>query len=101
MDQFKNQNPGAQAFYNKGRGGDTLEKRIRKKYPNLPKVCQAKGCGERRVLEFAHRPKFKRNGAWRKVSMYQPNMIWVLCPTCHRVLDKGIETPEEMGLPQE
>lgn len=33
--------------------------------------------------------------------MYQPNMIWVLCPTCHRVLDKGIETPEEMGLPQE
>jgi hypothetical protein len=96
--RFLKDNPGVQSFWNSTRGQDTLAIRVRKKYPNLPTACQARGCNEARVLDFAHRPEFKMNGAWRSIDLYQPHMIWVLCPTCHRVLDEKIETPEQMGL---
>lgn len=70
--------------------------RVRRKHPELPQSCQS--CGEIRVLEFAHRPEFARNGVWRKVENTKPHMIWILCPTCHKLLDKRICTPEELGL---
>jgi hypothetical protein len=98
VDRFKRENPGVQRIYNRTRGRDTLEVRVRKKFPQLPKSCQAAGCTEARVLELAHRPEFKRNGAWRSIALYQPHMIWVLCPTHHRLIDRGICAPAEFGL---
>lgn len=95
-------NPGAMAAYNRARtmrgGPDTLINRLRRRYPDLPLVCEAVGCDEARVLEAAHRPEFRRNGSWRTLSLYERHMFWMLCPTCHRVLDFGIETPEQLGL---
>jgi len=100
--RFKERNQNAQQDYNttrtKKQGSDTLFNRVMRKYPELPRACQARGCGESRVLELAHRPEFKRNGAWRTIDKYAPHMIWILCPTCHRVLDLGVETPEVLGL---
>lgn len=88
--------------YNKTRyaknGKDTLQKRLYKKYPDLPRVCEAKDCGEARVLTAAHKPGFERNGDWQVMKYYERHMFWMLCPTCHAVLDKKIETPEQMGL---
>lgn len=62
--------------------------------PDRPRKCEA--CGETRVVELAH--KKPRNGAARLLSNTGPDDVWVLCPTCHRVLDYGIETAEELGL---
>lgn len=101
--RFAAANPEAMQNYNRTRtkryGHDTLINRLRKVYPDLPSTCQAAGCDEGRVLEISHRPEYKRNGAWRAVSNCQPHMIWLLCPTCHRVLDLGIETASQLGLP--
>ena len=95
---FKKRHPGVQRLYNRQRGRDTLIIRLRKKFPDLPTRCEAKGCGESRVLDLAHKPKFKRNGAHRLLARYKRHMFWILCPTCHRVVDRGIETPQQMGL---
>lgn len=95
-------NPDSMRDYNRARtrkhGKDTLSNRLRKRYPDMPEVCEAGGCNESRVVEIAHRPEFKRNGAWRTMDLYERHMFWVLCPTCHRVLDREIETPEQLGL---
>ncbi len=100
--RFHELNPDVMAKYNRKRyqkyGTDTLERRLRKKYPDLPTICESAGCNEGRVLEFAHRPEFKRNGAFRVMKHYQRHMFWVLCPTCHRLIDYGICTPSELGL---
>lgn len=64
------------------------------RYPWIDKACQA--CGERRVVELAH--KVPRLSAWRTAKNTTPADVWVLCPTCHRVLDYGIETAEQLGL---
>jgi len=100
--QFMVKEVGAMSNYNTTRrrthGRDTLITRLRKLYPDLPNVCEATNCNESRVLEVVHRPEFKRNGEWRMVSNSERHMIWILCPTCHRVLDRGIETPEQLGL---
>lgn len=94
--------PGAMEAYNRQRaknhGSGTLITRLRKRYPDLPKVCETPSCSESRVLEIAHKPEHKRNGAWRTMDWYERHMFWMLCPTCHAVLDLGIETPEQMGL---
>ena len=82
----------------KRHGRDTLITRLRHRYPDLPTVCETKNCLEQRVLEIAHKPEFKRNGGWRTQDKYERHMFWMLCPTCHRVLDFAIETPEQMGL---
>ena len=101
-ERFKILTPRAMKGYNQNRyqrhGRDTLITRLYKHYPDLPKICEAKDCNEARVLEAAHRPEFKRNGAWRTMDKYERHMFWMLCPTCHRVLDFGIETPVQLGL---
>lgn len=100
--RFRELYPGAMNAYNRTRvrnhGPDRLITRLRRRYPDLPTVCEAKGCNESRVLEIAHRPTHRRNGRWRTLDLYDRHMFWVLCPTCHRVLDRGIETAESLGL---
>jgi hypothetical protein len=76
-------------------GKDTLVNRVIRKY-SLERKCES--CGEGRVLDVAHRPEYKRNGAWRTMKNMQPHMIWVLCPTCHALIDRGVCTPDELGL---
>ena len=64
---------------------------------SAPKHCES--CGEARVLEIAHRPNHERNGRGRSLSNCKwPEMVWVLCPTCHRLLDRMNYTPEDLGL---
>lgn len=75
---------------------DSVMNRLRRRYPDIPSACES--CGEARILEVAHRPEFKRNGAWAIVANRQRHMIWILCPTCHKLLDKGICTQAELGL---
>jgi hypothetical protein len=65
-----------------------------RKNPHRKRECEA--CGEARVVELAH--KTWRNGAWRSLANTGPDDVWVLCPTCHRVLDYGIQTVDELGL---
>lgn len=67
--------------------------------PERQRRCEAEGCGEARVVEMAHKPFCKRNG--RNPSGYvQGDEVWLLCPTCHRLIDYGIETPASLGLPE-
>jgi hypothetical protein len=68
--------------------------RLYKKYPELSKVCEF--CGEDRIVEIAHKPEHKRNGAWMIVGQTTPSKIWVLCPTCHNLLDKKGYTPQQL-----
>ena len=68
------------------RGGLTY--RFFKRYPHIPQICQA--CGETRIVELAH--KIPRNGAWRSMKNTTEKDVWILCPTCHRCLDYGIQT---------
>lgn len=75
---------------------DTALNRLGRRYPEIPKACES--CGENRILEIAHRPQFKRNGAWRLASNTQGHMVWILCPTCHKLLDRGICSAEQLGL---
>jgi endogenous inhibitor of DNA gyrase (YacG/DUF329 family) len=71
--------------------------RFRKTNPNAPHACEA--CGETRVLDTAHKPTCRRLGAWRsKQNCKWPEMVWVLCPTCHALLDRMHYPPEELGL---
>lgn len=70
--------------------------RVYNRYPELPKSCQS--CGESRVLDIAHKPEFRRNGAWRSASNCTPEKIWILCPTCHALLDRKHYAPESLGL---
>ena len=65
--------------------------------PNAPRSCES--CGEIRVLEIAHKPGFERIGERRsKVNSKWPDLVWVLCPTCHRLLDRMGYAPGELGL---
>lgn len=65
--------------------------------PNAPRRCEA--CGEGRVLDVAHKPEHKRNGAWRSADNCKwPDMVWVLCPTCHALIDRMYYPPAELGL---
>ena len=70
--------------------------RLRKRFPELPNKCQS--CGEDRVLDVAHRPGFERNGAWRSLENCTPEKIWILCPTCHALLDRKKYEPKTLGL---
>ena len=71
--------------------------RFRRNNPNAPMSCES--CGEERVLDLAHKPGQERNGAWRSVGNSKwPEMVWVLCPTCHALHDRMHYSPEELGL---
>jgi hypothetical protein len=76
---------------------NTLIEKLWRKYPELPHACEA--CGEARVLDVAHRPEHRRHGAWLSVAVSQPEHIWILCPTCHALLDRKGYTAEQLGLP--
>ena len=95
--EFHRRKPNIQSVYNSRRtGGRSVVERLYRKYPDLPTACQA--CGESRVIEIAHRPEFRRMNACRKMENSQRHMIWILCPTCHKLLDRGICTPLQLGL---
>lgn len=70
----------------------SLQVRFFIRYPERHALCQS--CGEKRVVELAH--KQPRRSAWR--TMPTSEEVWILCPTCHRCLDLGIQTREELGL---
>lgn len=76
--------------------GDGTYKRLSKKYPNTPTACES--CGEDRAVEVAHKPEHKRNGKRESKSSINPNHIWILCPTCHTLLDRKGYSPKELGL---
>lgn len=75
---------------------DTAVQRLWRKYPWMPRACEA--CGESRVLDIAHRPEHARNGAWRTMGNTTPEMIWILCPLCHALLDRLGYTAEQLGI---
>jgi predicted nucleic acid-binding Zn ribbon protein len=75
---------------------DTAIQRVWKKWPALPRQCEA--CDETRVLDIAHRPEHRRNGAWATMANRTPEMIWILCPTCHALLDRLGYTAEQLGI---
>lgn len=76
---------------------DSSNRRFYLLNPNAPRACEA--CGEKRVTEIAHKPGHERLGTRRsKENLKWPEKVWVLCPTCHRLLDRMRYTPEELGL---
>lgn len=75
---------------------DTRLNRFWRKYPDMPRHCEA--CGESRVLDAAHKPEHRRLGAWQSMKNTTPEQIWVLCPTCHALLDRLGYTPEQLGI---
>jgi hypothetical protein len=71
--------------------------RFRRTNLDAPMACES--CGETRVLDLAHKPEHRRNGEWRSVKNCSwPERVWVLCPTCHALLDRMNYSPEELGL---
>jgi hypothetical protein len=78
------------------RGPDGNLPRFYARYPDAPRACQS--CGEKRVLDIAHKPGHERNGAWRSVSNTTIEKVWILCPTCHALLDRMGYAPNELGL---
>lgn len=75
---------------------DTPLDRLWRRWPWMPRVCEA--CGESRVLDIAHRPEHRRRGAWSSKDNCTPEKIWVLCPTCHALLDRRGFTAEQLGI---
>ncbi len=71
--------------------------RFRRNNPDAPTFCQS--CGEDRVLDVAHKPDHRRYGAFRTPENCKwPEKVWVLCPTCHALIDRMRYPPEELGL---
>lgn len=99
--QWRKENPDAIKVYN-DRRKETHPKEVKsgmpqrffKKYPHIKPICQS--CGESRIVELAH--KIPRNGAWRTLRNTTENDVWILCPTCHRLLDFGICSKQELGI---
>jgi len=77
-------------------GPDGNQKRFYARFPDAPRSCQ--GCGETRVLDIAHKPEHRRNGAHRSISNTNLEHVWILCPTCHALLDRMHYPPIDLGL---
>jgi hypothetical protein len=77
-------------------GPDANMKRFLARHPDAPKSCQS--CGESRVLDIAHKPEFRRNGAWRSSRNTTLDKVWILCPTCHALIDRKGILPNQLGL---
>ena len=77
-------------------GTDGNLKRFYARYPNAPRACQS--CGETRVLDISHKNGYERNGAWRSVKNTTIDKVWILCPTCHALLDRMHYAPIDLGL---
>lgn len=81
----------------KSRIVDNNMRRFRIRFPDAPEACES--CGEDRVLDIAHKPGFERQGAWRsKANTTWPDKVWVLCPTCHALIDRKGYDPSTLGL---
>lgn len=98
--EFHRRKPEAEKIYRrrtKKRIQDSLSRRFYQWNPHAPKHCEA--CGEDRVLDVAHRPESPRLGERRSRSNCKwPEHVWVLCPTCHTLLDRIGYSPKELGL---
>jgi hypothetical protein len=98
--KFYKRNPHKIKEYNrswhKKVGTDSNELRFYLRYPEAPRACQS--CGENRVLDIAHKPGHERNGAWRSKKNTTIEKVWILCPTCHALLDRKGYTPKQLGL---
>ena len=71
--------------------------RFYRAHPTAPRACES--CGENRVLDLAHKPISKRNGARKTMQNSRwPEDVWVLCPTCHALHDRMNYTLEELSL---
>ncbi len=76
---------------------DSVLKRFYSWNPSAPTSCES--CAEHRVLEIAHKPQYQRFGERRKKDNCRwPQMVWVLCPTCHELLDRMNYSPSELNL---
>ncbi len=76
---------------------DSSNKRFYALNPDAPRACES--CGESRVTEISHKPGHERLGQRRSsANLKWPTMTWVLCPTCHRLLDRMNYSPSELGL---
>ncbi len=99
--EFHSRRPQQEAIYRartkEKRYPDNGFVRLYRANPNAPRACEA--CGESRVLDVAHKPDARRNGARRTLQNSRwPQDIWILCPTCHALHDRMNYTPEELGL---
>jgi len=99
--EFHKRRPLMEAIYRartvEKRHPDSNNVRFYRNNPEAPRQCES--CGEARVTEIAHKPGFDRFGSWRsKANTCWPEMVWVLCPTCHVLIDRMGYSPEEMGL---
>ena len=98
--RFYERNPQKDAEYRERRKAKRLPEgnmiRYRVRYPDAPTACQA--CGETRVLDIAHRPEHRRNGSWRSRKNSTPEKVWILCPTCHALIDRMGYDPATLGL---
>lgn len=47
-------------------------------------------------MEIAHKTPRKGVPAIKANTLDED--VWILCPTCHRILDFGIKTASELGL---
>ena len=94
-------NPDRQSIYRQRTKDKQLPEsnlvRFRRSNPDAPMSCES--CGEIRVLDVAHKPGYERNGQWRNSKNCKwPEMVWVLCPTCHALIDRMRYSPQELGL---
>jgi len=101
--EWHKRNPERESLYRQRtkakQGPESNLLRFRRTNPNAPMACEA--CGELRVLDVAHKPGKERNGAWRSATnCVWPEMVWVLCPTCHALIDRMHYPPAEFGLTQ-
>jgi hypothetical protein len=64
------------------------------KYPEISRKCMV--CGEDKVIDLHH--FVPRNGAWALAENCTPKTCWILCPNHHAMIERGIYTPEELGL---
>lgn len=77
-------------------GVDRPLKRLWRTFPEMPRCCES--CGDDRVLDIAHKPHARRNGARRSRKNTNPATAWILCPTCHALLDRKGWSPTELGI---
>lgn len=99
--EFHQRQPQAEASYRARTrdrlGPDSQNRRFYSLNPTAPRECES--CGEARVIEIAHKPGHERFGARRSTAnMSWPEQVWVLCPTCHRLLDRMHYAAAELGL---
>lgn len=98
---FHVRKPYAEALYRTRRKEkqlpDSMQIRFYRVNPHAPRACES--CDENRVLDVAHKPGHERLGDRRRNDrMKWPDYVWVLCPTCHALIDRMHYPPHELGL---